>query len=60
MRWPVLILTIWMTSCAANSGGNECTWVGKFTPDAGFEERWTDGEKRQAIAHNRKVEGFCR
>ncbi len=37
-----------------------CGALDKFEPDDGFEERWTDGEKRQAVALNRKLEKFCR
>lgn len=52
----ICLTMILTTSCV---GGDPCTWSKKFKPDAGFEERWTPGEKRQAIAHNRKVVKFC-
>lgn len=54
----VLMAMILIASCA--SSANECSWVKRFQPDAEFEERWTADEKRQAVAHNRKVEKFCR
>lgn len=57
-KWLALMSLILMTSCA--SGANECTWVKKFLPDDGFENRWTLNEKRAAVAHNEKVEEFCR
>lgn len=60
MKWLALILMISTASCAGSTGGNECTWVRNFTPEPGFEQRWTDTEKRQAVAHNRKVKEFCR
>lgn len=50
-----LILT---ANCATSDG---CPVFGRsFTPDRGFETRWTVSEKRQAVAHNRKVKRFCR
>ena len=60
MRWLALILMISITGCAGSPGGNECAWVKQFVPEPGFETRWTDTEKRQALAHNLKVEEFCR
>lgn len=60
MRYLVLAMMILMTSCAAESGGNECTWVRELIPSNSFSDRWTPSEKRQVIAHNRKVREFCR
>lgn len=34
---------------------SECAWVEEFKPDPGFEERWTRGEKIQAVIHNDRV-----
>lgn len=55
-----LMLMIFVTSCAASSGGNECSWVKKIYPTEDTEDRWTDEEVRAVAAHNRKVEEFCR
>ena len=52
--WAMLSLT---TSCAAPDDG--CVWTRPFVPDPGFETRWTTGEKRQAVAHNRAWGEFC-
>lgn len=58
MTWLALASLILTTSCAASEG---CAVFGRtFAPDPGFETRWTVGEKRQAVAHNRKVKRFCR
>lgn len=57
---PALILMISLTSCAATSGGNECSWVRELIPEGQFSERWTEAEIRQVAAHNRKVREFCR
>ena len=59
-RCLALILAMWIAGCAASSGGNECTWAKKSVQDPGFEERWTDREKRAALAHDLKVARFCR
>ncbi len=48
-----------IVSCAGPSV-SECSWSRAFLPDAGFEQRWTVGEKQQAVAHNRKVARYCR
>jgi hypothetical protein len=48
-----------MTGCEVTTP-DACTWLEKFRPDAGFEERWTVGEKRQAVEHNENVERECR
>ena len=55
-----LTLTIWLTSCAATSSGNECSWVKKIYPETDPLNRWTEAEIRAVAAHNRKVEEFCR
>lgn len=55
-----LILTTSLTNCAADSAGNECTWVKQIWPDVAFDQRWTETEQRQVAAHNRKVREFCR
>ena len=60
MKWLALIAMMWLTACAASSGGNECTWSKKSVQDPGFETRWTDREMRAALAHDLKVEQFCR
>lgn len=60
MRYLALAMMILMASCAAESGGNECTWVREMIPSEGFPDRWTQSEKRQVVAHNRKVREFCR
>ena len=60
MKWLLLTSMILLTSCAGSSGGNECTWAKKSVVEDGFEERWTPAEIRGAVAHDRKVEQFCR
>ncbi len=48
-----------MTSCAAVP--NSCSgWARIIQPDDGFEERWTHGEKQQAVYMNRNVQEHCR
>ena len=55
----LVFLTILLTtSCAATS--DLCGSLSRFRPDPGFEERWTRSEKEQAVAHNRKLDEFCR
>lgn len=58
MKWLALASLLLLTSCA--SAGDDCTWVGYIVPDDGFETRWTEGEMRQAVEHNEKVEELCR
>lgn len=58
MKWLVLTSLLLTVSCAPTL--SECSWSRKMVPDPGFEERWTEHEKRQAVAINRKVEEFCR
>lgn len=59
MKWPALTAMLLIASCAG-SGGNLCAAFRKFTPDPSFEDRWTTAEKRQAVAHNEKIDRFCR
>lgn len=51
----VLLTLLWTASCA---GGAECTWVERITvaPD----DVLARATKEQLVAHNRKVESFCR
>lgn len=60
MKYLALTLMMLTAACGGNSGGNECTWVKQSVQDPGFETRWTDREKRAALAHDLKVERFCR
>ena len=55
--WLACLTLLWMTSCVPLA--DACGWLTTFQPDPGFETRWTVGEKRQAVAHNRKVEDNC-
>ena len=38
--------------------GNLCS-LGPFTPDAGFEQRWTDSEKMRALTENESGADIC-
>ena len=53
-----LVTMISLTSCAPRPS-SLCGALSRFTPDAGFDQRWTAGEMRQAVAHNRKLDEFC-
>lgn len=57
------ILFLGLATMLSTSGcvvrSNECSWAASIWPDAGFETRWTIGEKRQVVAHNEKVEALC-
>lgn len=55
-----LLACLMLISISACASGDSCTWSRAITPDAGFESRWTVGEKRQVVAHNLKVKKFCR
>lgn len=50
--FPMMIL---MTSCG---GGDPCGWVKKIKPSIG--DVFTRPTKEQIVAHNRKVDRFCR
>ncbi len=50
----VLAMMIFMTSCA----GNECGWAKKIVLDEA--DVITRPTAEQIVAHNRKVERFCR
>jgi len=54
-----LMLPLLIASCATPPS-SACSWVRQIRPSAGFEQRWTTPEKRQVVAHNRKVKEFCR
>ena len=54
----VLVILFALGGCAPK-GGDGCAWTRPIVPDAGFEGRWTVGEKRQAVAHNRAWREFC-
>ena len=36
-----------------------CAWDAVIVPDAGFEARWTDNEKRQVDKHDKDIEANC-
>ncbi len=63
MRWiPIVVLaaSLSLAACAPVLTVGCAVWGSKFQPDEGFKDRWTVGEKRQAVRHNRKVERYCR
>ena len=53
--FAISLILIWTASCA---GGAECSWVKQITiaPD----DVLARATKEQLVAHNRKVEAFCR
>ena len=54
---PAIVL-LTLASCA-RGGVDGCVWTREFVPEAGFAERWTRGEKEQAVQHNRAWREFC-
>ena len=53
----LVLLAMSMTGCSL-SGGDECSWVRRISPDSGSV--LSDPVKRQILAHNLKVQEFCR
>jgi hypothetical protein len=53
-----IVVLLCVAGCVP-AGGDGCAWTRPFVPDDGFEARWTVGEKRQAVAHNRAWREFC-
>ncbi|MEM9683118.1 MAG: hypothetical protein AAF942_07620 [Pseudomonadota bacterium] len=53
--FAIFLTLIWTASCA---GGAECAWAKQITvaPD----DVLARATKEQLVAHNRKVEAFCR
>ena len=57
----VIAMAASLSACGPNPFVFGCAVFGsKFLPDDGFEARWTRVEKQQAVAHNKKVERYCR
>lgn len=57
--WLGCAVAVLLGACSSTPP-NDCAWVQKIAPDAGFEARWTLAEKRQVVAHNEAVARFCR
>lgn len=67
MTWRACLKAISIASLIAlGACGNNpfvfgCAVFGsKIVPDEGQATRWTVGEKRQVVTHNRKVQRYCR
>lgn len=56
MKFAVLLMTIWIGGCAVTT--DACVWLEKHT----FQnpETLTRAEKEREVAHNQKVQEFCR
>lgn len=50
-----------MQSCAETKQAvpDACGWLEHFTPDPGFEHRWTRREKEHQVAENRNIDKNC-
>ncbi len=56
----VLAMLPLMQSCAAPPAvPSACLWLSTYYPEAGFETRWTHGEKLWLVEHNDKVTMAC-
>lgn len=56
-KWLVCLMLIFTTSCAGPEG-NECGWARLIVVNG--EDHISRRTAEQIVAHNRKVEAFCR
>lgn len=52
----VSLIPIWIASCA--TAAPECAWAKRIVTAEG--DQLARGTKEQIVAHNRKVDAFCR
>ena len=61
----VFLIATSTASCAGMAGdpapvvSSACGWLTKAQPEAGFETRWTRGEKLFAVVLNRNIDREC-
>jgi hypothetical protein len=56
------LMTSLIAGCAAKPEpvSNACAALGRFTPDPGFENRWTRREREHQVVTNDYFDGHCK
>lgn len=55
--WSVCLMLFFTTSCAGQAA-NECAWARRIVVNG--EDQISRRTAEQIVAHNRKVDAFCR